>query len=117
MNDQGKSFNPFLKHLAQYLIEIGRDCGWLSEVTGVNRNTINAMYSFNRWPRLDVALQISEGLGLPLTYLVNGQEEDINLSREMKTIVDLLSGLNEDDLRQAQAALQMWFIMYKRFSS
>lgn len=108
---RGEPPNKFLRNLGRYLLEIGRDRKWLSEVSGVNHNTINAIFAHNRFPKLDVAHQIAESLGLSIDYLMSGDDSTINMSKDMKEIVDLLEVCTFDELREAKAALQMWFIL------
>lgn len=95
-----------------YLTEVGRDRKWLAKVCGLNHNTINAMYKYNRWPRLDSAIAIAEGLDLPLDFLITGKERSVNLTKGMEEIVDMLSPLDERELELVRAALRMWFIVH-----
>jgi DNA-binding XRE family transcriptional regulator len=104
--------NAFLTNLTVYLAENGKDRGWLAEVSGVNRNTINAMYANNRWPRLDVAVQIADAIDVPLMALVYGKDKMHQYTRDVSDIANMLKTLSDEDLAKAKSALQMWMIMH-----
>ena len=110
----GKQRNPFLKNLSIYLAEVGRDRKWLSDVTGVNHNTINAMFTNNRWPRLDTAIQISERLSLSLHFLITGDRLNDVLSPKQRDIVEFIKKFDEPALENLHSAMEMWFVIHRK---
>lgn len=104
--------NTFLTNLTIFLAENGKDRGWLAEVSGVNRNTINAMYANNRWPRLDVAIQIADGIGVPLVALIYGKDKMPQYTQDVADIANMLRTLSDEDVVKAKSALQMWMIIH-----
>lgn len=103
--------NSFLRNLDIHLATIGKNRGYLSRISGVNHNTINALFRHNRWPRLDHAIAISESLGLSVEYLVTGKDDRINMSKAEREILDVIGDLPEEKKREARGALQMWVMI------
>ena len=73
----------------------------LAEKTGISRHTLdNYLNIREHLPTIDVAVKIAQALGVSVEYLATGKESppvDTSINREISTLVQNYTLLNEDD--------------------
>jgi len=100
-----KERNAFLQNIDILLAKMGRDRVWLSKVSGVKVNTINSIFINNRWPKLDTAAALANGLGVSIKYLLDGEDLDLTASKEDAAILKLVDPLTEEDKHELKGAI------------
>lgn len=80
----------------------------ISLATGLGVNTVNELRNTDKSPSIDKVLKLSEELGLSLSYLFWGAEEDREPIRGEQAIHNTLKrieGLNEQDILVAMSII------------
>jgi transcriptional regulator with XRE-family HTH domain len=79
----------------------------LAEITGISQSTISKLENGNRSPDLDLVKTISESLGVPLGYMVEGTDKLMEtiqgiLEKDNLTVEELSSklGINVSDISE-----------------
>lgn len=70
----------------------------ISLATGLGVNTVNELRNTNKSPSIDKVLKVSEELGLSLSYLFWGSEEDkapISGSKQIEATLKRIEGLDD----------------------
>lgn len=82
----------------------------ISKVLGKEKSTINHWIKYDRIPSADYALQIADYLGQDLRYLITGvtpgESQLYYKNTNIKPIVDLLDGLDNDSIEMAYIGLR-----------
>jgi hypothetical protein len=104
------TIDSFIGNLEEHLVSIGRDRDYLIQVTGVSSELVASMFDDRKWPTLGEAIQIADGLGVSVNYLVYGHDISLSISVEQNRLMELVEPYPEELRKQAREALEIWIM-------